>query len=208
MDLAHLREEYRKAELDESHVSADPFEQFGRWLQDAMDAQLKEPTAMALATATRSGAPAVRMVLLKGFDERGFTFFSNYQSRKGHELAQNSLAALCFYWAELERQVRISGEVHRTTRAESVAYFDSRPKDSRIGAAASPQSQVIGSRQELETSFAALERSGEIFCPEHWGGYRLVASEFEFWQGRRSRLHDRLRYRREDARWRIDRLAP
>ncbi len=211
VDFSAIREEYRHARLDESDASPDPIQQFRNWFDDALRSGLREANAMALATATRDGFPSVRMVLLKGFDARGFVFFTNYDSRKGHEIAQNARVALCFYWKDLERQVRISGEVSQTTRGESIEYFDSRPSGSRLGAAASSQSAVVGSRHELEAGVAALQSAfpdGNIPCPQNWGGYRVVPDEIEFWQGRENRLHDRLRYRRGQTGWLTERLAP
>jgi pyridoxamine 5'-phosphate oxidase len=211
LDIASLREEYRHAGLDESQLDPDPIRQFIAWFDEARAAGIKDVNAMSLATATRDGAPNVRMVLLKAVDERGFVFYTNYDSRKGRELAQNPRAALCIYWSELERQTRICGEALRTTRGESAAYFDSRPPGSRIGSAASPQSSVIASRHELEAAAAALAAAypaGDIPIPENWGGYRVIPTEIEFWQGRPNRLHDRLRYRLEHGQWIIERLAP
>ena len=180
---------------------------------EAEAAKIPEPNAMTLATATPEGSPSARIVLLKAFDERGFVFFTDYRSRKGAELEANPRAALVFYWAELERQVRIEGEVSIVAPAESDAYYASRPRPSRVGAWASPQSRVIPDRGWLEREYNAVQQrfAGDpdsIPRPPHWGGYRLLPSTFEFWQGRQSRLHDRIRYRLEDASWRVERLAP
>lgn len=207
-----MRSEYARAALAEADVDADPVVQFGRWFEQAEEAGLLEPTAMTLATATPDGRPSARMVLLRGFDQRGFVFYSNYDSRKGAELAANPLAALVFWWGELERQVRVEGRVERTSRQESEAYFRSRPPGSQLSAAASPQSQVIDGRAELEQRVARLAAShpdGHIPLPPFWGGYRVVPEVVEFWQGRPHRLHDRLRYTRQpDGTWRIERLSP
>jgi pyridoxamine 5'-phosphate oxidase len=209
--IADLRKSYERAELDESASAADPFEQFSRWLQQAIDGQLPEPNAMTLATVGADGRPSTRVVLIKGVDAHGVVWYTNYESRKGRELASNPHAALQFHWVELERVVRIEGCVEKTGEAESDAYFKSRPLDSRIGAWASPQSQVIPSRAVLVANAAKF---GAQFLlnpprPPHWGGYRLVPDRFEFWQGRKSRLHDRLRYRLDaDGRWIRERLAP
>jgi len=198
--------------LRESDVDPDPFNQFRSWLDQALAANLPQPFGMALATATNAGRPSVRMVLLRGFDERGFVFFTNYQSRKAQELANNPQAALVFYWPELDRQVRIEGTVQRISAEESDAYFQSRERGSRLGAWASPQSQVIASREALEScmeELAAKYRDSDVPRPLHWGGYRLVAEVIEFWQGQPNRLHDRLRYRRVDGDvWLLERLAP
>ena len=208
--IAELRKSYERAELDESASAADPIAQFRLWLQQALDAQLPEPNAMTLATVGADGRPSTRVVLIKGFDERGIVWYTNYESRKGRELAGNPHAALQFHWVELERVVRIEGRVEKTDAADSDAYFRSRPLDSRIGAWASPQSQVNASRAVLVANAA---KYGAQFLlnpprPPHWGGYRLVPERFEFWQGRRSRLHDRLRYRLEAGTWVRERLAP
>jgi pyridoxamine 5'-phosphate oxidase len=208
--IADLRKSYEKAELDESASAADPLDQFRLWLQQALDAQLPEPNAMTLATVGSDGRPSTRIVLIKGVDARGIVWYTNYQSRKGRELAANPQAALQFHWVELERVVRIEGRVEKAGTDESDAYFNSRPLDSRIGAWASPQSQVITSRAVL---VAAAAKYGAQFMlnpprPPHWGGYRLVPDRWEFWQGRKSRLHDRLRYRLEAGAWQRERLAP
>ena len=210
-DLSRLRKSYERAELDETHSASDPLQQFEHWLQEALTAELPEPTAMTLATVGAGGRPSTRVVLLKGCDARGLVFYTNYQSRKGRELAANPQAALQFHWVELERVVRVEGRIEATGADESDAYFKSRPLDSRIGAWASPQSQPIPSRAVL---VAEAARIGAKYLldpprPPHWGGYRLVPDTFEFWQGRRSRLHDRLRYALQaDGRWLRQRLAP
>ncbi|MEZ5303453.1 MAG: pyridoxamine 5'-phosphate oxidase [Verrucomicrobiales bacterium] len=211
-NLAHLREEYSRERLDESDVAADPVEQFHRWLDEARAAQLPEPNAMSVATIGKHGLPNVRILLLKGADTSGFTFFTNYESHKGQELAANPGAALLFLWKELERQVIIRGLVQKTSRAESEAYFKTRPYGSQIGAHASIQSTEIPDREWLEKRYAELSvryPEGEVPCPPNWGGYRLVPAYFEFWQGRRSRLHDRICFDHgPDGRWRIFRRSP
>ena len=206
-----MRREYAREGLAEADVDADPVVQFGRWFEQAEQEGLLEPHAMTLATATPGGRPSARMVLLRGFDQRGFCFYTNYQSRKGDELAANPRAALVFWWDKLERQVRIEGRVERTSRAESEAYFASRPPGSQLSAAASPQSRVIDGRATLErrvTELATGQRDGQVPLPEFWGGYRLAHEVVEFWQGRPNRLHDRLRYRRAGSGWKLERLAP
>lgn len=208
--IADLRKSYERAELDEAASQADPLHQFESWLQQALDSQLPEPNAMTLATVGADGRPSTRVVLIKGCDERGIVWYTNYGSRKGLELQANPFAALQFHWVELERVVRIEGRVEQVSADESDAYFASRPLDSRIGAWASPQSQVITSRAVLVANAA---RFGAQFLlrpprPAHWGGFRLAPDHWEFWQGRPSRLHDRLRYRLDVGRWVRERLAP
>lgn len=212
MLISDLRKTYSADGLNESDVDLDPFVQFGRWLQGAVEADLVEPNAMTLATATKDGVPSARMILLKSFDEDGFVFYTNYESQKGCELAENPNAALVFYWAELERQVRIAGAVSKVSRGESEEYFKTRPAGSQLGAWASRQSQVIASREFLEerlNELAAEYQDREVPTPPFWGGYRLSPQIFEFWQGRPNRLHDRLRYTRQaDSSWLIERLSP
>ena len=209
--LADLRKSYERAELSEDASHADPLRQFEQWLNEAISAQLPEPNAMTLATADGNLRPSTRVVLIKGYDESGITWFTNYESRKGRELAANPWAALQFHWVELERVVRIEGRVAKVSEAESDAYFASRPLDSRIGAWASPQSQVIAGRSVLVSNAARYAARFLLHPPRppHWGGYRLQPDTWEFWQGRKSRLHDRLRYRLDsDRQWIRERLAP
>ena len=211
--MTDARKEYQQGALDESGIDHDPIRQFTIWYDAAVAAGLPEPEAMTLSTATAEGRPSARIVLLRGYDERGFCFFSNYTSHKGRELAANPHAALTFHWVEQERQVRIEGRVEKTTAAESDAYFHSRPSQSRIGAWSSPQSAVIPNRAALEELFSQFQKQypdeTSIPRPEHWGGYRLIPDRIEFWQGRPSRLHDRLVFSRAGGSdWKLERLAP
>jgi len=208
--IAELRKSYERAELSEDASHADPLRQFDRWLTEAISAEVPEPNAMTLATVGSDLRPSTRIVLVKGYDERGIVWYTNYASRKGRELAGDPFAALQFHWVELERVVRIEGRVEKTSAEESDAYFSSRPLDSRIGAWASPQSEVISGRSVLVANAA---RYGAQFMlqpprPPHWGGYRLLPQEWQFWQGRKSRLHDRLRYTAQGEGWLRERLAP
>ena len=210
--LSELRRDYALASLARDSIDTDPFRQFEHWFQEALKAEVLEPNAMTLATVDAQGHPSARIVLLKRVDSNGFVFFTNYQSSKGQQLAANPQAALVFFWKELERQVRIEGRVEKISRAESERYFQSRPRGSQIGAAASNQSQVVANRTVLEARFQDLEAryaEQDIPTPAHWGGYRLTPDLLEFWQGRRNRLHDRLRYRLLDSGdWSIERLEP
>jgi pyridoxamine 5'-phosphate oxidase len=211
-DLTGLRNEYAAHGLRRADLHSDPLQQFGAWFAAALAADIRDANAMSLATACPAAKPSVRIVLLKGFDERGFAFFTNYESEKGRQIEANPSAALVFYWMQLERQVRISGTVEKTSREDSAAYFHSRPVGSRLGAWASKQSEVIDARQVLDARLTEItERfeNGNIPLPPHWGGYRVKPDKIEFWQGRPNRLHDRFRYsRRADGTWLIDRLAP
>lgn len=209
MSLADLRRDYQGEPLSETESDADPFRQFAHWMQEARQTE-PDPTAMTLATATQAGEPSVRTVLLKGADDRGFVFFTNYDSRKAHDLAETGRAALLFFWHGLDRQVRVSGSVERVSEAESDAYFATRPLESRLSVYASHQSAVIESRAALESRFeTARQIYGEsVPRPSWWGGFRVIPDEFEFWQGRPNRLHDRILYTRDGAAWRRDRLAP
>ena len=211
--ISDLRQNYTLNGLEEAHVDADPIKQFATWFQEALDSDLLEPNAMTLATATPEGKPTARIVLLKGFSDRGFVFYTNYQSQKGQQLIANPYAALVFLWDKLERQIRIEGKVEQLTSVESDNYFHSRPKASRLGAWASNQSQVISNRQVLEQNLTDLEAEYAdatiIPRPKHWGGFRVIPNQIEFWQGRPSRLHDRLVYYLHDnGSWQIKRLSP
>lgn len=208
---AELRKDYSLAALAEKNLARDPFRQFEKWFEEVAAAKVTEPNAMVLATATRDGRPSTRTVLLKGLDGRGFVFYTNYDSRKGRELGENARASLLFPWIAFERQVTVEGTVAKLSREESDAYFHSRPRQSQLAAWASPQSTIIGSRAALDDAMKTLEKKYagvEVPLPPHWGGYRVTPEIVEFWQGRRSRLHDRLRYRREQDGWTIERLAP
>ena len=210
MNIADLRKNYEKSELSEDASAADPLQQFERWLNEAIHSEVPEPNAMTVATVASNMRPSTRVVLIKGYDARGIVWYTNYDSRKGQELAGNPFAALQFHWVELERVVRIEGRMEKISEADSDAYFHSRPLDSRIGAWASPQSQVIDGRTVLVTNAAKYAAKFMLNPPRppHWGGYRLVPDEWQFWQGRKSRLHDRLRYRFNEGDWIRERLAP
>jgi pyridoxamine 5'-phosphate oxidase len=211
MSAESMRVEYSRGRLVESEVATDPFTQFRAWFEEATAAAVVEPNAMTLATATPDGRPSARVVLLKGFDERGFSFFTNYQGRKARELDANPRASLVLFWQPLERQVRIDGRVEKVSEAESDQYFAMRPRGAQLGAWASGQSEVVPDRAALETALAEVERrfpDGVVPRPPHWGGYRVVPDEVEFWLGRPNRLHDRLLYRRTPGGWDLVRLSP
>lgn len=208
---AELRKDYNLAGLSEKDLARDPFRQFEKWFQEAEGAKLPEPNACVLSTCSREGVPSARTILLKGLDGRGFVFYSNYESRKGRELSANQRASLVFPWVQLERQVIVEGTVSRISREESAAYFHSRPRNSQLGAWASPQSTLISGRSVIEEAMKTLDQKyagQEIPVPPNWGGYRLSPETVEFWQGRRSRLHDRLRYRMQKDGWVVERVAP
>lgn len=210
--IQNLRQDYKAASLNEKEVTRNPIKQFEKWFADALKAEILEPNAMTLATVDKGGKPNARIVLLKGFDEKGFCFYSNYLSEKGKELKKNPFACLVFFWGDLERQIRIEGKVEKLDKETSEAYFHSRPIASQIGAIASPQSQIIADRKTLEASFAELTEKYEgktIPKPAHWGGYIVKPTSVEFWQGRSSRLHDRIKYDLiNNKHWEISRLAP
>ena len=210
-DLSSLRRNYSLQRFDESTVEVNPFQQFSKWMEEALKSDLLDPTGMALGTANKDGIPAVRMVLLKGFDENGFVFFTNYESHKGSDLINNPNASILFFWKELERQIRITGTIEKTSRQESEEYFHTRPLESQLSAWASRQSSPISSRRFLENEFEELKLKYEhkqIPLPPFWGGFRLIPNYFEFWQGRENRLHDRISYRIKNDFWEIVRLSP
>lgn len=209
--LASLRRDYSSRQLSRSSVAKDPFTQFGSWMAEALNSQVLDATAMLLATADSSGRPSSRVVLLKSFDENGFVFYTNYDSKKAADIAENPQVSLHFFWPDLERQLIISGSAEKISREESEEYFNSRPEDSKLGAWASKQSSVVPSREQLESQFTAAEerfRGQDIPCPPFWGGFRVTPISFEFWQGRASRLHDRICYERNGDDWNIVRLSP
>jgi len=212
IDIANLRREYKYRSLDRDNLMEDPLQQFSQWFTEAHKAGEYEPNAMALATASQNGYPSVRMVLLKGVEEGGFCFYTNYNSQKGKELIQNDKASILFWWQTIERQVRVSGKVSKVSPQVSDAYFDSRPVGSRLGAIASPQSQPISGRYILEENYAQAseltEKSGALNRPDNWGGFVLIPEQYEFWQGRENRMHDRFRYQQIKGNWLIERLAP
>lgn len=209
--ISELREDYSLMTFGKEDANPDPIAQFGLWFHQALDAKVLEPNAMTLATADKTGKPSARVVLLKDFDNRGFVFYTNYQSKKAQDILENPRASLVFLWIELQRQVRVDGIVEKVSRDESLEYFASRPRESQLGAIASNQSNIIKSRKALEAKFLEAEArflGMEIPCPEHWGGFRLVPESMEFWQGRHSRLHDRVMYIREKELWSVERLEP
>ena len=211
MDIADIRREFQYAGLSRDDLNENPIEQFEKWFVDARDANLDNPNALSLATVNEDGSPSLRTVLLKVFDEKGFVFFTNYGSRKAYDLDRNPKSAMLFHWLELDRQVKIQGDVSRISTAESLAYFTSRPRGSQIGAWTSQQSSPIGSRSLLVQAFESMKKKfaeGEIPLPDFWGGYRLEPSVIEFWQGRENRLHDRFEFRRQGGAWDIQRLQP
>ena len=208
--IAQIRRSYLTGELDEANVGTDPISMFGEWMNAAIESGIDEPNGMALATASTTGVPAVRVVLLRGFDARGFVFFTNYESAKGQDLLANPRAAATFWWQPLERQVRISGRVEKIAREESDAYFRSRPRGHQLGAWSSPQSSAVKGREELQARAAEVETlfPGEVPLPDFWGGYRLMPDRVEFWQGRENRLHDRFVFEKKQSGWTVTRLAP
>ncbi|HMN18602.1 MAG TPA: pyridoxamine 5'-phosphate oxidase [Ignavibacteriaceae bacterium] len=209
-NLKNMRLNYEQGQLLESNIEMNPFELFRKWFDQAVEAKIIEPNAMTIATATKEGIPSARVVLLKGFDETGFVFYTNYHSRKGKELNDNPFAAILFWWREFERQIRIEGKIEKISRKESEEYFNQRPLKSRYGTLASEQSEIIENREVLEKRFADLEKQygANPPTPENWGGYKLIPAKFEFWQGRTSRLHDRICYHKENNNWKIFRLQP
>jgi pyridoxamine 5'-phosphate oxidase len=210
-DIEQIRRDFAKEELSESTIEENPIEQFSAWFKQALSADLLDANAMTLSTVSKEGIPSSRIVLLKGVDEQGFRFYTNYKSRKGKELAENPHGALCFYWAALERQVRIEGKVQKLNRDQSELYFHKRPRLSQLGAWASQQSSKVASREELESQFEKVKErfeGEEVPLPDFWGGYRLIPDRIEFWQGRRGRLHDRICYERKNDGWEVFRLSP
>jgi len=209
-NLKNMRLNYEQGQLLESNIEMNPFELFRKWFDQAVEAKIIEPNAMTIATATKEGIPSARVVLLKGFDETGFVFYTNYHSRKGKELNDNPFAAILFWWREFERQIRIEGKIEKISRKESEEYFNQRPLKSRYGTLASEQSEIIENREVLEKRFIDLEKQygANPPTPENWGGYKLIPAKFEFWQGRTSRLHDRICYHKENNNWKIFRLQP
>lgn len=209
-NLKNMRLNYEQGQLLESNIEMNPFELFSKWFDQAVEAKIIEPNAMTIATATKEGIPSARVVLLKGFDETGFVFYTNYHSRKGKELNDNPFAAILFWWREFERQIRIEGKIEKISRKESEEYFNQRPLKSRYGTLASEQSEIIENREVLEKRFTDLEKQygANPPTPENWGGYKLIPAKFEFWQGRTSRLHDRICYHKENNNWKIFRLQP
>jgi len=211
MNIRDIRQEYTLGGMDDSYLGANPIDLFDRWFREAVNAGINEPSAMALSTLETDGYPQSRIVLLKGYGEEGFSFFTNYESQKGNALAQYPKASLLFFWPELQRQIRITGKVEKTSVEESEEYFRSRPRGSRLGAWTSEQSQEIPSRKTLEERYEVFDRKfpeEDIPKPPHWGGYRLTPLTFEFWQGRENRLHDRISFRKENGKWKTARLAP
>ncbi len=210
-DISKFRRDYLLTELNESNVKKNPFDQFEVWMEEAIKANLVDPSAMILATANKNAVPSVRVVLLKGIDKEGLIFFTNYESRKGKDISENPQASLLFFWKELERQVRISGKVKKISKKDSEKYFHSRPYESQLAAMASKQSSIIPDREHLVEKFEKLKKGfngKEIPLPEFWGGLKLIPESFEFWQGRENRLHDRISYIKSNNRWKIVRLAP
>jgi len=209
-DLSNIRRDYSKFSLDINSISPDPFKQFDIWMNDALKGEFLEPTAVAVSTVNKNGRPSSRIVLLKKYNEKGFIFFTNYKSRKGNDISENDFASMLFFWDKFERQIRIEGRIEKVSQKESEEYFESRPYTSKLGAWASNQSQPLKSRFTLMRKVAGLmlKYPSKVPLPEFWGGYRLIPDEFEFWQGRESRLHDRFRYQLDGTNWKIERLSP
>lgn len=211
IEIENLRKDYLFAELNEDNINQDPIQQFDKWFNEALNSNLDEPNAMALATSTKDGKPSLRIVLLKGFSEQGFIFYTNYDSKKGHQIIENPHAAITFLWGELQRQVRIEGTVEKLSVEKSTEYFHSRPRGSQLGAISSHQSSVINSREELEDNYNKLDKKYQdkiIPKPENWGGFIVIPEKIEFWQGRTSRLHDRLLFEKDSNSWNLSRLSP